>query len=221
MRICLIVKDEYPCYLDEWLNHHEKLGKITIYNNGRDIDVIPQFGLEVIPFPGNQVQLNAYNHMAKRYPNDYILFIDSDEFFFSNYDVEQLEAECCMHGALAFNWQMYGSSGLLKHDNGSQLTKFTKKLPEYHVVNRQFKTLVQGKNVMHFSNPHEAKLRTGAYNRPTKLGWTQDVDITLGYINHYFLRSREEFELKIKKGRADTTSKRTIGEFLAINRECV
>lgn len=221
MRICLIVKDEYQCYLDEWLNHHEKLGKITIYNNGKDFDVLNQYGLEVIPFPGNQVQLNAYMHMAKRYPNDYILFIDSDEFFFSNYEVEQLEAECCLSGAMAFNWQMYGSSGLMKHDNGSQLTKFTKKLPEHHVVNRQFKTLVQGKNIINFLNPHEVCLRTGKYNRPTKCGWTQEVDVTLGYINHYFTRSREEFKEKIAKGRADSTSKRTMGEFEAINKVCV
>jgi hypothetical protein len=32
-------------------------------------------------------------------------------------------------------------------------------------------------------------------------------------LNHYFCKSREEFEKKIARGRADTNEKRTLAEF--------
>lgn len=221
MRICLIVKDEYPNYLDEWIYHHELLGDISIYNNGYPIIVKSQSNIEIIPIVGTIQQLNAYIDCCLKHPRDYILFIDSDEFFIPEKPIKELEFICKNWGALAFNWQVYGSSGLKNHDDRSQKEKFVTKLPINHPLNRHVKTLVQGSNVKDLLNPHYVTLNKGCYNRPITNGLSEEVNLSLGYINHYFIRSEQEFQEKIQRGRADYPIKRNMKEFYAVDKECV
>lgn len=219
MRICAIVKDEYPEYLHEWICHHLQFGEITLYNNGSPIGQCPH--VEIISYKGDYAQIAAYHSFIKRYPDDVALFIDLDEFLFTDYTVKRLEAECQLHGALAFNWLMFGSSGLMNHTSDSQIKKFRSHLPKYHPVNKHIKTMVQCKNVSRFINPHSVVLKSGKYDREQTLGLSKDVDYSLGHIKHYFCRSEEEFKKKILIGRADTSTKRTMREFESINKECI
>lgn len=208
--------------MGEWISHYERLGSITIYNNGDDIDAIHKKNIEVIPWPGKVVQLTAYMDMCKRYPNDVIAFLDADEFLITHHAVETLEYLVDKFGALCFNWKTFGSSGLIEHDDRPQQEKFTKHLPEQHLINHHIKTIALGSNIKRFINPHQVELHKGGYHREVLNGLSTEVDYSLGYINHYFTRSRNDFIVKCGKGRVDIeTIDRTMAEMEAVDKDCI
>jgi hypothetical protein len=87
--ICCIVRDEE--YLVEWIEYHSLIGvtKFYIYDNGSAITVnqtlatyIDSGLVEVITFPGEVMQLPAYDNCLEQYGSlcKWIAFIDADEF---------------------------------------------------------------------------------------------------------------------------------------------
>lgn len=221
MNICAIVKDEPIHYLIEWVEHHLRYAKkIYIYNNGGQIDIWNHH-VEIIPFPGKVMQLKAYQHHCVMHPNEYTLFIDADEFFYANQPISRLEYLTTKYGALGFNWQTFGSSGLIESDIRPQVDKFTKHLPMNHNINKHIKTMVQNHNVRAWLNPHQVSLKEGKYNRTITNGQTQIVDPELGWIDHYYCRSEEDFKAKIIRGRADCDVQRNWDLFRIIDWECI
>ena len=218
MIFCMIIKDEYPWYVEEWMEYYSPLGRVVIYDNndvsGTMDAVLGRFKeAVVVPFPGRPVQLKAYMDCCGRYPDEVILFIDADEFWVRNKTIEEYEQLCRNYGALAFNWQVYGSSGLKEADHRPQAVKFIYKKPWNSPVNKHIKTMVVGKNVRYWVNPHQVELRSGQYQRRVFSGTSPIIDLSMGYINHYFTRSQEEFKQKIEKGRADLIGTRYMSEF--------
>ncbi len=221
MNICAIIKDEPKHYLDEWVDHHDKLfTKIYIYDNGGDL-VCDHPRVKIIPFPGKVAQLKAYQYHCETNVNEYTLFIDSDEFFISDTPVSKLEYLCHKYGALAFNWQMFGSSGIVESTTIPQMEKFTMALPWEHQVNKHMKTMVNTNNVKKWLNPHEVSLFEGRYDRDVTNGHTDYVDCDLGFINHYYCRSKNDFLSKINRGRADCDRTYSLENFTAVDRECI
>jgi hypothetical protein len=113
--------------------------------------------------------------------------------------------------AMVLYWTFFGDNGI-KEDDGSEgtLKRFTKRAAS----NRHYKSIVNGKTKNYrFRNPHEG-------NRPAKntrgksparmslpnIAGSYPVDVAK--INHYFTKTRKEFEKKVARGRADVTYKR-------------
>ena len=216
--VVCIAKNE-DRYIKEWAEYHLKLGFDSVYiyqNDWRCALEMPNVYKGIID--GKARQIDCYNKFLKKEKGyDWVAFIDVDEFIvLSKHSsiTEFIEWMLATHGptdAMVLYWTFFGDNGI-KEDDGSEgtLKRFTKRAAS----NRHYKSIVNGKTKNYrFRNPHEG-------NRPAKntrgksparmslpnVAGSYPVDVAK--INHYFTKTRKEFEKKVARGRADVTYKR-------------
>lgn len=160
-------------------------------------------------------QIAAYNHALANFGprHDWILFVDADEFLVPIRDrsIKDVIARCAGRdevGAIAVNEKYFGSSGRERYEDRPVIERFTRCAPPRFDGHLHIKTLVRpSKTALMFI--HGAKLRDGV--TVNDLGETITVEayafspaISMYYaqLNHYSVKSREEFALKKAKGRA-------------------
>ena len=220
MKICTIVKDEYPFFVDEWITYHSKFGDLVIYDNN-DLPTIKDPRATVYHFPGRCMEGPYMNDCVARYPDDVLLFIDMDEYWVPSQPVPFYESYCRDLGAIAFNWQVYGSSGIKQHKDRPQYRQFCHRLPWDHPRNHMVKTMVAGKYVKRWRGSHVARLIAGkSYNRRVSSRKTPDIDLSLGYIDHFFIRSLEAYQRKAERGSAWRGVKYDPRLFYKVDRAC-
>ena len=120
-------------YLREWFSYHHKIGFDEIYvyqNNWHFKEEVPDY-VHLIDFPGQCMQLPAYNDFIKKHNKDYdwALFIDVDEFFVPNSfkDAKEALAHYNQYYGVGFNWKLFGSNGHEKADySKGVIERFTK-----------------------------------------------------------------------------------------------
>ncbi|MEN0056496.1 MAG: glycosyltransferase family 92 protein [Mucilaginibacter sp.] len=233
--ICCIAKHEDP-YLTEWIDYHLKIGvsRFYIYDNESSIPIsttlsayIKKGVVVVEPISGMVKQMPAYSHCIANYGSEcqWIAFIDVDEFivpktltgnlpeFLDNYK---------SYGGLGIHWLVFGSNGHLEKPQGSQLESYTRRSLKTEGVNGHIKSIVQPRYVKGVPNPHYFHYKRGKYCV------NEDFERINGAIakhtsnkiqlNHYFLRSLEEFKLKIARGRADNGETRNLDEFYFVDK---
>lgn len=215
-----IAKNE-DLYIEEWINYHIKIGfdEIFIYqNNWRFIKDIPN--VTKIEFDGEQKQIQSYNNFLKNHAIrfDWVAFFDVDEFLVlkKHNNVKDFISVYSEYDAIGINWVLFGDnniSGLTY--NYSVLERFTKRQSS---VNNHIKSILKPSVIQRMSNPHNPSwvwvdtsfnINTGSQNK-------NPVD-NVAQLNHYFVKTKEEFISKISRGRADTTKFRSIDEFDAHN----
>jgi len=229
--ICCIVRDEE--YLTEWIEYHALIGvtKFYIYDNESNIpvnEILASFidsGLvEVIPFPGEVMQLPAYHHCLKHYGPlcKWIAFIDADEFIvpktLTGNLPEFLKAYEAYPG-LGVNWLEFGSNGHIeKTDNTIQ--SYTRRSLKSYPRNEHIKSIVQPRFVIKALTPHDFEYKKGKHavneNFITVKGAFSAHSSNKIQVNHYFTRSKTDFIHKKERGRADTSEavhQRTIENF--------
>ena len=122
-------------------------------------------------------------------------------------------------GALALNWACFGSNGAKFRDEGLVIERFTKRAKQAFGPNHHFKSVVRPGCVERFDNPHYARLKQGHYvnalgqpvvprldkQRKPRMGLSEQIVWEGARINHYLVKSVEEFVLgKAKRGSAAT-----------------
>lgn len=232
MKACIvaIAKDEGP-YLLEWASYHIALGfdRIFLYDN--DSSDHPELILsplsehvEIIPWPtqeGISPQLTAYNNPAIKLRDfyDFAAFIDIDEFItLRNLDniKDYLITLPENVSAVAINQKIFGSSHLESYVDTPVTTRFTKCADYDHPEHLWYKSIYRLNNVRQINNCHKGDLLRGDYTDAnfstenvdldapgqTKVNASKDI-----HINHYILKSKEEFETKkkLRGGGMDTT----------------
>ncbi|MGO3058823.1 MAG: glycosyltransferase family 2 protein, partial [Halomonas sp.] len=187
-----------------------------------------------VPTVDEPPQLGAYQELLNKCPKDVdlVAFIDADEYLLPGSDVsgadhaspgllswlEERFASAKV-GALALNWACFGSNDAKFRDEGLVIERFTKRAEQTFGPNRHFKSVVRPTWVKRFTNPHYAHLKQGEYvnalgqpveprlgkdNQP-RLGLSEQVVWEGARINHYLVKSVEEFVLgKAKRGSAAT-----------------
>lgn len=160
-------------------------------------------------------QIAAYNHALTNFGarHDWMLFVDADEFFVPVRDrsIKDVIARCAVGeevGAIVVNEKYFGSSGRDRYEDRPVIERFTRCAPPRFDGHLHVKTLVRpSRTALMFI--HGAKLRDGA--TVNDLGETIKVEqyafspvisMYYGQLNHYSVKSREEFRLKKAKGRA-------------------
>src|SRR5262249_26730305 len=151
-----------------------------------------------------------------------LFFIDADEFLRpqshgSVSDIARKWLSDQSIGAVALNWAIYGSSGRQKRDDGLVIERFTRRAPQEFSVNKHAKAFVRLDCCAGLpENPHAVALRRGRYvdSRGEEVRWdlshghpvgiTQTVTWDLLRVDHFILKSREEFEAKRARGRLIT-----------------
>lgn len=218
-------------YIDSNMTNKEKINK-NLVSEIKNLKFIKSTALPIT------FQYDLYTYNCRKYTNfDYILFIDSDEFYQSvtnniHEDLDYLHNKYGHFDGLGLYWRLYGSNPPFKNRVPISSYKQWHPWPE-------IKSLLNPKMVRHFVNPHVAALKTGAKNidekgrsieetEPNRV--LDDLKIHTSdrmWIKHVFTRSKAEWEKKLQRkgwyeyfyGLPDKS--RTLDAFYRYNQNCV
>ncbi|MBE8951325.1 MAG: glycosyltransferase family 92 protein [Quinella sp. 3Q1] len=229
LAVVSILKNEGP-YLKEWLDYHlmADVDHFYLYDNespDNQAEVVKPYvdaGLvDYISAPGKHMQMKAYNDAANRFKfqSRYMAFIDGDEFIFpkSNRSVVEVVDEILPNypdaAGLAVNLHNFGSNGEETADySRGVLERFTRRAPSdwapNGMGNAHVSTIANPRMINYLTIPHFAFYFEGvhainenggivpsAFNNPVT-----DKKIVM---NHYSVKSREEYAKKVNRGAAD------------------
>lgn len=230
LSLCAIAKNEGP-YFEEWIEWHRKQGveKFYIYDNEstdntREVlqPYIESGVVEYTFFPGQKRQLAAYDDCFERHRLDtrWLGIIDLDEFIvpIKHNSIAEFLRPLEQFSVVEINWLIYGSGGAKTHEAGSLMERFRcHSLPD-HPLNRHVKSICDPRRVCTMTGCHEAARISGraadSHGQPLKKSFRdrQPQQDTIR-INHYAVKSYEEFLAKRARGRARTETIRGLEYF--------
>ena len=169
-----------------------------------------------IPFPGRPgqpPQLPAFTEILRRHgaDADWIAFIDADEFLMpAPPERSLLPALTALDavpdvGVVVVNWAVYGSNGETEARPEPVTERFQRRAGRGSNLNRRYKSIVRPSACAGTSdNPHHFRLQPGFRTvhadgtdlelfRPPHTGMSRDVRWSPMRLNHYVVKSREEF----------------------------
>ena len=235
--LCAIMKNEGRAVL-EWVAHHAVLGfdRIAIYDNGstgESADLLRQLGeqkvIEYVQWPdmaGEAPQRRAYNHFLQSAREDWVCFLDADEFLNLKVDdsihafVQRVPEDVA---AVGINWRIFGSSGHEQPPPGLVTESYLRCSEVAFDANRHIKTLARRMQLTEMV-VHAGIVRGGRYideagrsigvpvdGSPGALtaindGLIDAVSSSTCQVNHYLLKSRQCYEQKRRRGDADRAS---------------
>lgn len=219
LSICAIAKNEGP-YFKEWIEWHRKQGveKFYIYDNESTDETrqvlepyIASGLVEYTYFPGQKRQLAAYDDCFERHRLDtrWLALIDLDEFIVPVKDktipdfLRRFEA----FPVVEINWLVYGSGGAKKKTPGTMMERFKRHSQPGHILNRHVKSIVDPRRVFNMIGCHEAARISGraadSHGCQIRKNFRErEPQQDVIRINHYAVRSYEEFVEKQARGRA-------------------
>ncbi len=217
------MKNEY-FYILEWIAYHRLIGfdRIVIYSNDSSdgsvelLNALARCGVisHWLQSTGTLVspQHAAYAHAIQTCATEWIGFLDADEFLVLKEDetVQDFLARFDEDvSAIAVNWRLFGSSGREIYEPGLVIERFTRATDTDHSVNTHFKSIVRASRVARMA-VHNARLKSGDYVNASgeriardNIGRSQGVETRRAQVNHYCVKSREEFAWKRARGFAD------------------
>lgn len=120
-------------------------------------------------------------------------------------------------GGLAINWQGFGSNGHEKADySRGVLERFTRHASNSQPINinGRFKTISNPRKIQFLSSPHHPFYFEGIHlinergNLILNFEFINPVSVEKIAVNHYLLKSREEYIQKLRRGAADGNFKK-------------
>lgn len=234
--IFCIVKDEDP-YLPEWIEYHLKIGvtQFYIYDHGSRVPITTllkkyiDMGV-VTPqtIEGVGIQTKAHALCLEKFGSQcqWMAFIDADEFLVPKTITGNLPdflKDYEDYGGLGVNWLLFGSNGHIDKQTG-QIHNYNKRTLKSNPVNGHIKSIIQPRFVKSpGADPHHFYFIKG------KFCVNENFEVTRGPIvkhvsnkiqlNHYNLRSLEEYREKMKRGRADVDIERKLEYFFDLDKE--
>lgn len=230
LAVCAIAKDEGP-YFEEWIEWHRKMGveKFYIYDNestDSTKEVLkPYIEAGIVDycyFPGYRKQLAAYDDCLEKHRLEarWIAFIDLDEFIVPVKDgsIPEFLKRFEDFPAVEINWLVYGSGGAKKKLPGGVMTRFKRHSLPDHKLNRHVKSIVNPRRVFSMIGCHEVARISGkasdSHGNPiTKHFREREPQQDVIRINHYAVRSFEEFREKQNRGRASGKNRTVSDEY--------
>lgn len=230
LSVCVIAKDEGP-YFKEWLDWHIEKGvdKFYVYDNESTdetrqvLDPYIQRGIvEYKYFPGHRMQIAAYDDCIgkHRFDTRWLAFIDMDEFIVpqKDKDIKTYLKRMEDFPVVEINWLTYGSGGAIKRTPGTMMERFKRHSLPGHKLNRHVKSIIDPRRVYCMIGCHEAARINGkavdSSGDRVKVSWKDREPIHEEIrINHYAVRSYEEFIEKQNRGRASGRQKEVKEEY--------
>lgn len=226
LAVCAIAKDE-GAYFKEWIEWHRQMGveKFYIYDNESTdttrqvLEPYIESGIvEYKYFPGHRMQLAAYDDCLANHRFDvrWLAFIDIDEFIVPVRDasVPDFLRRLEDYPAVEINWLVYGSGGAEKKSDEPVMERFKHHSKGSHILNRHVKSIVNPRRVFNMIGCHEAARIGGTAvdshgQAITRNFRDREPQQDVIRINHYAVKSRQEFLEKQARGRA-SGKKRTV-----------
>lgn len=218
LSICAIFRDDAK-YIPEWIDFHRKQGVDHFYlfdnlSNDNPKHILRKYikggSVTLIDWPFEStcesdwgpIQHSAYMHCINHYgrKSKWIAFLDTDEFLFSptKRDLRLILTHFKSHPGVGVNWIMYGSSNVLRIENGEKMVdKLVWRGPINQGVNTHIKSIVQPRMVIDCISPHYFIFSVGSTVsenlKPIAQACTDSVSVDLLRINHYWQRDLEFF----------------------------
>ena len=224
LSIVAILKNEGP-YLKEWLDYHLLAGVDHFYlydNDSPDNQAevaAPYVETGLVDYfyvPGKAAQMFTHLDAVKRFKffTRYIAIIDGDEFIYPKSSeggriidvVDEILSHDPNAAGLAVNLYAFGSNGQETADySRGVLERFTRRSSS---VDKHVSTISNPRMINVCVNPHFAVYFEGLYSINENGGIVvgpcnepaTDEKIVM---NHYSMKSREEYEKKVQRGNAD------------------
>lgn len=230
LAVCAIAKNEGP-YFAEWIEWHRRQGveKFYIYDNestdGTKDILAPYVEKGIVDytyFPGQKRQLAAYDDCFERHRLEtrWLAVIDLDEFIVPVKDnsIPEFLHRMEKFSTVEINWLVYGSGGAKSQEPGGVMERFRRHSQPHHKLNTHVKSIVNPRRVCSMIGCHEAAWISGcaadSHGHPlTKARSERMPQHDVIRINHYAVKSYEEFLAKRSRGRARVTSLRDMGYF--------
>lgn len=178
-------------------------------------------------------QQNAYRTFLKQHKsallNHYVLNVDIDEFLylFEDQSIQELLEYYSLPDVISINWRVFGSSNRKQATLNPVTTTFNKCSEKNFPFNSQFKSLFRVRDELSGLSAHRpmydsdevrwifASKDTNGVAVPTSLKTKKQNAIKVGIppiydrcqLNHYVVKSKEEYDSKIIRGRG--TSKKS------------
>jgi hypothetical protein len=229
LALCLFIKDENE-YLAEWLDYHLLLGvqHFFIYDNNsrRPIrNTVAKYirrGLVTVQAYTDTSagrQCRAYAECLRDHGRAFVWigFIDTDEFIVptNGQMLTQFLRRYEHYGALGIFWLCFGSNGLVKKPRRAVLRSFIRRSRETFDSNDHVKCIVNTRFAVPEpgADPHQFNFAPGYFavdeNENPILGPRRRPRTSQHIrINHYILRSRLDFETKMKRGGGNSSPDR-------------
>jgi hypothetical protein len=224
LSICAVYRDEAP-YLAEWVEFHRLVGveRFFLYdNNSADehrealAPYVEDGSVTIHDWPHWPAQVQAYDDCLKRHREEsaWIAFIDLDEFLFSpqGTPLPELLREYEEFPGVGVNWAVFGSSGHRTRPPGLVIESYVRRTGQTG-INRHVKSIVNPLRVRAFCVPHffmyDHGFAVDERRRPITgppFSHTESVSFERLRLNHYAVKSEEEFRLKLARGPADSST---------------
>lgn len=221
------LKEWLDYHLLAGVNHFYLYDNDSTDNQAEVVKPYVKAGLvDYIPLRGEAMQFAAYNDAIKKFKFQcrYMAFIDGDEFIYpkTGQNIAEVVDEILSHdvnaSGVAIHWQVFGSNGETTADySRGVLERFTRRatsdwyLPAntvgnfYAQGNCYVKNIVNPRRVNLIRDPHKVTYFADGY------GVDENANLSKGSIplpivtdkivvNHYYVKSREEFTQKVSRG---------------------
>jgi hypothetical protein len=222
LSICMIYRDEAP-YLREWIEFHRLVGveRFFLYDNASGDDhrellkPYVETGLVTLhDWPlGDKPQVPAYRHCLDEHGHEsrWIAFIDADEFLFSptGSSLPHLLQEYEEWPGVGVNTVRFGTSGHRTRPTELVIESYLRRADE-HSLNNIIKSIVDPSRVSRCGTAHyfyyESGFAVDEQKRPIDEGvrYAQSVSFSRLRVNHYWMKSVEEYRAKWARVKPDT-----------------
>ena len=210
-------KNEHD-YIYEWIYYHLKIGFDHIYicdtsddNNMKSctFNTDPRITILHEPLHGKSFGplqpefYTKYNNEIFKSKYKWCAFIDVDEFIVpkTHANIKNLLNSINFDiGSLGINWVLFGNNNKENKEKIPVIKRFTRCK---NIYDRHVKSIVNTNSVHYFNNPHFAFLSQG--NQVNEKGkqynkgpWQENSSVDLIQINHYVVKSTEEYLIRTK-----------------------
>ncbi|BBL76476.1 glycosyltransferase family 2 protein [Methylomagnum ishizawai] len=219
LALLAIAKNEAP-YLHEWVAYHRAAGveHFLIFDNDSDDGTTEMLGrladlglVEHVPWPTSahpaNPQKEAYAEGVARLREqaEWIAVVDLDEFIVPLHhpDIPAMLREYPDVTALGLCWRLFGSSGLKQWTPGLVMERFRKCRA---VGAKLVKSIARADyigEVRIYAHAMRERPAVDELRRPLSGPYAQTGTLAVAQVNHYFTKSRGEWDLKRLKGKAD------------------
>ncbi|HBT78280.1 MAG TPA: hypothetical protein DEB39_15455 [Planctomycetaceae bacterium] len=226
-KVCLtlaaVVRDQEH-YVREWLTFHEMIGVerfvIVLHkccdHTESEIRRLPFFDEKVklhrVVNDEQRVQMGVLRWMLDHYGDatEWMLFIDSDEFFFGTVenDLRPILSRYDKFSGVAAHWLMFGASNHVIRPPMPSIEHFTRRIPDGRFVHRGIKSAVKPRDVVDLLSPHLFVTKHGTVREdgdivdPNGIWQARGVEPVWNVLrcNHYNTRSMEDWVARRKRG---------------------
>ena len=205
-------------YIYEWIYYHLKIGFDHIYicdtsddNNMKSYTFNTDSRITLLSEPLNgkhfgplqPIFQTKYNNKIFKSEYKWCAFIDVDEFIVpkKHSNIKDLLNSINFDiGSLGINWILFGNNNRENKEKIPVIKRFTRCK---NIYDRHVKSIVNTNSVHYFNNPHFAFISEG--NQVNEKGkqynqgpWQENSSVDLIQINHYMVKSTEEYLIRTK-----------------------